>query len=819
MTIMKASIVYNPQEIERRWQERWAADNLYRVKEDDPRPKFYALTMFPYTSGDLHIGHWYAMAPSDVYARYKMMRGYNVMHPMGFDAFGLPAENKAIATGINPSVSTLKNVENMRRQLRSIGAIYDWSREVITCLPEYYKWTQWFFLKLFEAGLAYRGKAAVNWCPKCQTVLANEQVVGDGICWRCDSTVEKKRLEQWFFRITKYADELLDFSKIDWPERIRIMQTNWIGKSSGADISFSLDEPGIKEKEIRVFTTRPDTLFGVTFFVLAPEHPLVADLTTLDKKIEVEAYIRKAQRQTEFERTAADTEKTGVFLGSYVVNRVNGEKVPVWIADYVLPQYGTGAVMGVPAHDQRDFDFARKYGIPIRVVVAPDNWNGRELEAAHLEGGHMVNSAEFNGLSDGEMVPAICDFLSEKGWGGKTITYRLRDWLISRQRYWGAPIPMVHCDKCGIVPVPEDELPVLLPPDAEFKPTGESPLKYCESFVNVKCPKCGAAAKRETDTMDTFMCSSWYFLRYTSPTYDKHPFSQDQVNYWMPVDLYTGGAEHATMHLLYSRFFVKAIRDIGIVKFDEPFTRLFNQGIIGSQGEKMSKSKGNVVTPDDYVADIGADAVRVYLMFVGPWEQGGDWNDNGIIGMGRWLKRVWNLVSAEYVEKARDGEAEKECLRIMHKTIKKATEDMERFRFNTMLSALMEFSNLLSKVQENGSIGQPVWAEAIKTLLLLLAPSAPHMTEELWQQLAYKYSIHKQPWPGWNKELAADEETTLVIQVNGKLRDKLSVPVDISEEAATKLAFEQERIKSYVEGKSVAKVIYVQGRLLNIVLQ
>lgn len=819
MTIMKASSVYNPQEIERRWQERWAADNLYRVKEDDPRPKFYALTMFPYTSGDLHIGHWYAMAPSDVYARYKMMRGYNVMHPMGFDAFGLPAENKAIATGINPSVSTLKNVENMRRQLRSIGAIYDWSREVITCLPEYYKWTQWFFLKLFEAGLAYRGKAAVNWCPKCQTVLANEQVVGDGICWRCDSTVEKKRLEQWFFRITKYADELLDFSKIDWPERIRIMQTNWIGKSSGADISFSLDEQGIKEKEIRVFTTRPDTLFGVTFFVLAPEHPLVADLTTLDKKIEVEAYIRKAQRQTEFERTAADTEKTGVFLGSYVVNRVNGEKVPVWIADYVLPQYGTGAVMGVPAHDQRDFDFARKYGIPIRVVVAPDNWNGRELEAAHLEGGHMVNSAEFNGLSDGEMVPAICDFLSEKGWGGKTITYRLRDWLISRQRYWGAPIPMVHCDKCGIVPVPEDELPVLLPPDAEFKPTGESPLKYCESFVNVKCPKCGAAAKRETDTMDTFMCSSWYFLRYTSPTYDKHPFSQDQVNYWMPVDLYTGGAEHATMHLLYSRFFVKAIRDIGIVKFDEPFTRLFNQGIIGSQGEKMSKSKGNVVTPDDYVADIGADAVRVYLMFVGPWEQGGDWNDNGIIGMGRWLKRVWNLVSAEYVEKARDGEAEKECLRIMHKTIKKATEDMERFRFNTMLSALMEFSNLLSKVQENGSIGQPVWAEAIKTLLLLLAPSAPHMTEELWQQLAYKYSIHKQPWPGWNKELAADEETTLVIQVNGKLRDKLSVPVDISEEAATKLAFEQERIKSYVEGKSVAKVIYVQGRLLNIVLQ
>jgi leucyl-tRNA synthetase len=707
----------------------------------------------------------------------------------------------------------------MRRQLRTIGAIYDWSREVITCLPEYYKWTQWFFLKLYAAGLAYRGKAAVNWCPKCQTVLANEQVVGDGICWRCDSVVEKKRLEQWFFRITKYADELLDFSKIDWPERIRIMQTNWIGKSYGADISFGLDYPTIKETEIRVFTTRPDTLFGVTFFVLAPEHPLVADLTSPERAAEVEDYIRKAQRQTEFERTAADTEKTGVFLGSYVINRVNGEKVPVWIADYVLPQYGTGAVMGVPAHDQRDFDFARKYGIAVRIVVAPHNWDGKDLEAAHLEGGHMVNSAQFNGLSDGEMMPAICDFLSERGWGGKTITYRLRDWLISRQRYWGAPIPMVYCATCGIVPIPEEELPVLLPPDAEFKPTGESPLKYCETFVNTKCPKCGAAAKRETDTMDTFMCSSWYFLRYTSPNYDKYPFSQEQINYWMPVDLYTGGAEHATMHLLYSRFFVKAIRDIGIVKFDEPFMRLFNQGIIGCQGEKMSKSKGNVVTPDDYVADLGADAVRVYLMFVGPWEQGGEWNDNGIIGMGRWLKRVWNMVSAEYAEKTRDAEAEKDCLRVMHKTIKKATEDIERFRFNTMLSALMEYSNLLSKIQENGAIKKPLWTEAVKTLLLLLAPSAPHMAEELWQQIGYAYSIHNQSWPECDRELAADEEITLVIQVNGKLRDKVSVPVDITEETARRLAFEQERVKGYMEGKDIAKIIYVPGRLLNIVLK
>jgi leucyl-tRNA synthetase len=816
---MNAASRYNPQEIEKKWQDKWAGDHLYEVKENDPRPKFYALTMFPYTSGDLHIGHWYAMAPSDVYARYKMMHGFNVMHPMGFDAFGLPAENKAIATGINPAEWTMKNIENMRRQLRTIGAIYDWSREVITCQPEYYKWTQWFFLKLYEAGLAYRGRAAVNWCPRCQTVLANEQVVGDGICWRCDSIVEKKQLEQWFFRITKYADELLDFNGIDWPERIRIMQTNWIGKSYGADISFGLDQPGVKEKEIRVFTTRPDTLFGVTFFVIAPEHPLVPALTTPDRKDEVEAYVRRAQRQTEFERTAAETEKTGVFLGSYVINRVNGEKVPIWIADYVLPQYGTGAVMGVPAHDQRDFDFARKYGIPIRTVVAPPDWDGGDLPAAHVEGGRMANSGQFNGLTDQEMIDAICDYLKGKGWGGKTITYRLRDWLISRQRYWGAPIPMVYCSKCGITPIPEKDLPVLLPPDVEFKPTGESPLKYCESFVNTTCPKCGSPARRETDTMDTFMCSSWYFLRYTSPNYDKYPFAKDKLKYWMPVDLYTGGAEHATMHLLYSRFFVKAIRDMGIVDFDEPFTRLFNQGIIGSQGEKMSKSKGNVVTPDDYVSQMGADAVRVYLMFVGPWEQGGDWNDNGIVGMGRWLNRVWSLVTTDYREKNVDPESSKECLRIMHKTIKKATGDMERFRFNTMLAALMEYTNTLSKILEAGSVAVSQWKEAIKILLILMAPSTPHMTEELWVTLGYPYSIHKQHWPAWDKELAADDEVTLVVQINGKLRDKLTVPVDMGEEEAVKLAFAQDRVKGYTEGKSIVKTIYVPGKLLNIVLK
>jgi len=817
---MSAPNKYNPQEMEKKWQDRWAADRLYEVHENDPRPKFYALTMFPYTSGDLHIGHWYPMAPSDVFARYKRMQGYNVMQPMGFDAFGLPAENKAIATGINPTVWTMQNIDNMRRQLKSIGATYDWSREVITCLPEYYKWTQWFFLKLYEAGLAYRGKAPVNWCPKCQTVLANEQVVGDGECWRCESIVEKKQLEQWFFRITKYADELLEYKGIDWPERIRIMQTNWIGKSYGADISFGLDLPGIDEKEIRVFTTRPDTLFGVTFFVMAPEHPLVEKLTTADHKAEVEAYVRRAQRQTEFERTAAETEKTGVFIGSYIINRVNGERVPIWIADYVLPQYGTGAVMGVPAHDQRDFDFAKKYGIPIRIVVAPDTWKGEELEAAHEEkAGHMVNSGQFDGLADDQMMQAICDYLAEKGWGGKTITYRLRDWLISRQRYWGAPIPMVYCDKCGIVPVKESDLPVLLPPEIEFKPTGESPLKYYEPFVNTTCPRCSSPARRETDTMDTFMCSSWYFLRYTSPHCSTAPFDKDEMKYWMPVDLYTGGAEHATMHLLYSRFFLKAIRDMGLVDFDEPFTRLFNQGIIICQGEKMSKSKGNVVTPDDYVSDLGADAVRVYLMFVGPWEQGGEWNDNGIIGMSRWLNRIWSLGTSDYKVKSVSPNDEKELQHIAHKTIKKVTEDIERFHFNTMLAALMEYTNYLQRINDLGAVSKTVWEEAIKTLLLLLSPSTPHIAEELWMLKGYDYSVHNQTWPKWDRELAKDEEVTLVIQINGKLRDKVMVPADIKEEDAKKTALDQERVKTYLAGKDIAKIVYVPQKLINIVLK
>jgi len=809
---------YNPQEIEKRWQQRWAADHIYEVGEDSERPKFYALTMFPYTSGAIHIGHWYAMAPSDVYARFKMMQGYNVLHPMGFDAFGLPAENAAISHGIHPYEWTMRNVENMRRQLRSMGAIYDWNREVVTCLPDYYKWTQWFFLKFYHAGLAYRAEAPVNWCPRCQTVLANEQVIGDGFCERCSTPVTKRELEQWFFRITKYAEELLDHSRLDWPERIKIMQKNWVGKSEGAEISFRLEHKSADQREIKVFTTRPDTIFGVTFFLLAPEHPLVSQLTTPECKAEVDEYIAWCRRQTEYERVALGKEKTGVFLGSYVVNPLSGERVPIWITDYVLPAYGTGAVMAVPAHDERDLEFARKFKLPVRTVIAPPGWTGEELTEAYTGSGTMVNSGEFSDLPSEQGYEAICALLEKKGWGKRSVIYRLRDWLISRQRYWGAPIPIIYCDKCGIVPVPEEDLPVLLPPDAEFKPTGESPLKYCQSFVNTTCPECSEPARRETDTMDTFMCSSWYFLRYTSPETRDVSFDAAKVKYWLPVDLYTGGAEHAVMHLFYARFFIKTLRDIGLVDFGEPFTRLFNQGTIIYRGDKMSKSRGNVIAPDEYVAELGADAVRGYLMFIGPWELGGEWNDRGIVGVSRWLNRVWGLVTTDYSNRVVDLEAEKEFLHLTHKTIKEVTADLEKFRFNTMLSSLMEFSNYLSKVKENGVVSGSLWWEAISYFLLLLAPTAPHLAEELWAMTEHPYSIHNQPWPEYDEELAKEEETTLVIQVNGKLRDKVLVPASISEVEAKELALGRERVKAYIDGKKLTRVIYVPKRVVNIVV-
>jgi len=814
---------YIPREIEPKWQQRWAQDNLYEVHEDDPRPKWYELTMFPYTSGDLHIGHWYAMAPSDVHARFKRMKGYNVLHPMGFDAFGLPAENAAISRGIHPFTWTIQNIERMRTQLKSMGAIYDWRREVITCLPDYYKWTQWFFLKLYEAGLAYRGKAPVNWCPKCQTVLANEQVVGEGLCERCETPVTRKDLEQWFFRITAYAEKLLDFSRIQWPERIKTMQRNWIGRSEGVEIAFGIEEGvgarvGSSKKEFRVFTTRPDTIYGVTFVVFAPEHPLVAKLTTAEHKDEVASYIEMARRQSDIERTAAERDKSGVFTGSYAINKLNGERVPIWIADYVLMSYGTGVVMAVPAHDERDFEFAKRFDIPIKVVIALPDWSGKELTEAYIEPGTMVNSSQFDGLPSEQGMAAISDFIAEKGYGGRQITYRIRDWLISRQRYWGAPIPIVYCDRCGLVPVPEAELPVLLPQDAEFRPTGESPLKYCDSFVNTTCPNCGSPARRETDTMDTFMCSSWYFLRYSSADYKDAPCDDARLRYWLPVDQYTGGAEHATMHLLYARFFIKALRDLEIVDFDEPFIRLFNQGLIVIERQKMSKSRGRVITPDEYVAELGADAVRAYLMFIGPWDQGGEWDDRGIKGIARWLNRIWSLVLGAY---AQDGPkaTETENLRhITHKTIKRVSEDLEKFRFNTMIAALMEFTNYLGKVREESSVASAAFKEAIDTLMLLLAPTAPHLAEELWTRTGHPYSIHNQPFPEWDEGLVAEEQFTLVIQVNGRLRDRVTVPITITEEEARELALSRERIRTYLKDGEVARIIYVPRRLVNIVM-
>ncbi len=808
---------YIPQQIESKWQERWDKDGLYQVSEDSRKPRWYALTMFPYTSGDLHIGHWYAMAPADVHARFKRLQGYNVLHPMGFDAFGLPAENAAIKRGIHPFTWTMQNVENMRRQLKSMGAIYDWRREVITCLPEYYKWTQWFFLKLYEAGLAYRAKAPVNWCPLCQTVLANEQVV-EGFCERCGTAVTRRDLEQWFFRITSYADELMQHEGVDWPERIKIMQKNWVGRSTGTGISFALDQPGTEEKEIKVFTTRPDTVYGVTFMVMAPEHPLVAKLTTPDRKAEVEDYIIRSQRQTEIERLSTERQKDGVFTGAYVINRLNGERVPIWIADYVLLSYGTGAVMAVPAHDERDFVFARKYNLPVRVVIAPPDWQGEELEAAYTGPGTMVNSGQFDGLDSEAGIDRVSDYLKTEGWGGKTVSYRLRDWLISRQRYWGAPIPMIYCPKCGIVPIPEEELPVLLPEDAEFKPTGESPLRYCESFVNTVCPRCSTPATRETDTMDTFMCSSWYFLRYASPGCDTAPFDE-RVKYWLPVDLYTGGAEHAVMHLFYARFFIKALRDMGLVDYGEPFKRLFNQGIIIAQKQKMSKSRGNVVTPDDYVSELGADAVRTYLMFVGPWEQGGEWDDSGISGISRWLNRVWSLVLEPY---AGGKVTEKACVdlrRMAHQTIRKVTQDLERIRLNTMVAALMEFTNYLAKLKEAGAVDDALWRDSIDILLVLMAPGTPHLTEELWERTGQDYSIHNQSWPQYDDLLAAEEEITLVVQVNGKLRDRITVPAGISEAEARELALASKRVQAYIEGKEIVKLIVAGKGLVNLVVR
>ena len=808
---------YNPSEVEQKWQEAWEDSGIYRVTEDTLRPKHYALVMFPYTSGDLHVGHWYNFAIADVHARYKRMRGYNVFEPIGFDAFGLPAEEAAIKNGINPSDWTHSNIENMTRQLKTLGNMYDWSRSLAACEPEYYRWNQWFFIQFFKRGLAYRAKAPANWCPHCETTLANEQVE-DGRCWRCDTPVIRRDLEQWFFKITAYADELLDFSQIEWPERVVTMQRNWIGRSEG--VQFRMQVAGSPET-FEVFTTRPDTIYGITYAVLAPEHPLVEKLTAPDQRVEVEAYVEQTRRESEIERLSTEKEKTGVFIGAYAINPVNGEQVPIWIADYVLGTYGTGAIMAVPAHDERDFEFAKKFGLPIREVISPMGQPTGGLAAATVEPGIMVNSGPFDGTPSVEGKTKVAEYLESRAIGKRTVNYRIRDWLISRQRYWGTPIPMVYCDECGIVPVPEEDLPIELPryEGLEFQ-SRINPMRSDDAFINTTCPKCGGPARRETDTMDTFMDSSWYFLRYTDPHYDQAPFDPEKTRYWMPVDQYMGGVEHAVMHLLYSRFFQRVLRDMGLTEYGEPFARLFNQGIIlGPDGFRMSKSRGNVVNPDEYVRKMGADTVRCYLMFIGPWDSGGPWSASGISGVNKFLNRVWSLVlqgapSRGAGESTAGGD--RDLTRGMHKTVKAISDDMEKFRFNTMLAKMMEYVNTMTAARDSVSAG--VWNAAIETLVLMLAPSAPHMMEELWHRLGHKESVHLQEWPKWNEALTVEEVVTLVVQVNGKVRDKLEIAAGASKEEVRGLVLERPRIQPFLDGKHLRDVIYVPNRLVNLVI-
>ncbi len=815
---------YNPKEIEQKWQTQWESAGLFHAPDDSPKPKFYNLVMLPYPSGDLHIGHWYNFTGADAYGRLLKMQGYNVMQPMGFDAFGLPAENAAIQRGIQARVWTLSNIDNMRKQLRRMGAQWDWEREMVSCLPDYYKWTQWLFLEMYRHGLAYRTKAPANWCPSCNTTLANEQVLPDGTCERCGTTIIRKEIDQWLFRITKYADELLDFSQIQWPEKTVTMQRNWIGRSEGAEIRFSTEIDGQRE-EIPVFTTRPDTIFGATFFVLAPEHPWVEKITTPEHWAEVTEYVEQAQHMTEIERMSTEKEKTGVFTGGYVTNPMSGEQVPVWVADYVLMSYGAGAIMGVPAHDQRDFEFARKFGIPIVEVIRPEGEDASDpttWSEAKEALGVMVNSGAFDGTPGDEAIAKVTSYLEAQGIGKFMVSYRLRDWLISRQRYWGAPIPIIYCDTHGMVPVPVDQLPVKLPENVQFKPTGESPLRYEPDFVNTTCPICGQPATRETDTMDTFMCSSWYFLRYADPHNDEQAWSEAAMERWLPVDQYIGGAEHAVMHLLYARFFIKALRDMGHLNFDEPFTRLYHQGIVlGPDGQKMSKSRGNVVAPDAVVDKYGADTVRAYLMFMGPFDAGGTFIAENMEGVWRFLNRFWSLVTDGWVERPSGEETDESRAidRLRHKTIKRVSEEYSNFRFNTALAALMECNNALIKQQHQPVARSRAYRDTLETMMQLLAPLTPHITEELWQATNHAGTIHLSSWPTYNEALTQDETFTLVVQVNGKVRERIEVRSDISEQQARQVALESPRVASFIGESTVQKVIYVPGKLINIVVR
>lgn len=813
------SMDYNPKVIEEKWQKRWAIEGLNKAREDTSLPKAYILEMFPYPSGDIHMGHVRNYVLGDVIARYYRFKGYNVLHPMGWDAFGLPAENAAIKRGIHPARWTWSNIENMKKQLKRLGISYDWDREIATCDPSYYKWTQWFFLLMYKRGLAYKGKAKVNWCPNCKTVTANEEVI-DGTCWRCHQPVEERYLEQWFFKITDYAERLLnDLDKLPgWPEHVKIMQRNWIGKSVGAEIVFKIKEI---DRDVKVFTTRPDTLFGATFFAVSHESSLIDEMrrSPLFREKEIDELIAKIKGSNNGQ------EKLGEFTGLHAINPANGEEIPVWVTNYVLQEYGTGAIMGVPAHDERDFDFAKKHGIPIRTVILPPGESpDGELEAPYIGEGLLVNSSIFNGLYNEIAKIKIVEHLQRKGLAEPKVNYRLRDWLISRQRYWGAPIPVVYCDNCGIVPVPEEDLPVLLPEDIDFTPTGSiSPLAKSEEFVNTTCPRCGGPAKRETDTMATFICSSWYYYRFTDPHNDRAPFSKEAVTYWMPVDRYIGGVEHAVLHLLYSRFFTKVLYDAGYVNFEEPFTNLFTQGMVLKDGTAMSKSLGNIVEPSPIIEKYSADTLRLFILFASPPEKELEWSDEGVDGMWRFLNRVWRLYE-ELIPHLNGNDApvdsgiENELIKWRHITVKRVTEDIiERFHLNTAISALMEWSNFLGgNIDTVKKAKKTILRDTLETFLILLAPFTPHIAEELWEILGHKESIFRERWPEYDPDLMKKFEYELVIQVNGKLRDKIKTEErDI--EKLKEIVLQLPRVRRFVEGKEIKNIIAVPERLINIV--
>ncbi len=809
--------------IDKKWQDKWAESGLYKFDPNKEGEKLYVLEMFSYPSGSqLHAGHWFNYGPVDSWARFKRMQGYNVFQPMGFDAFGLPAENFAIKTGIHPQDSTIKNIAKMEEQLKAMGAMFNWENEVVTCSPEYYKWTQWLFLKLYEKGLAYRKKAPVNWCPSCQTVLANEQVV-DGSCERCSTEVTKKDLTQWFFKITDYADELLDkLDGLDWPEKTVSMQKHWIGRSTGSQVNFKVKDSDLN---FDVFTTRVDTLCGVSYVVLAPENPLVDEIVSAEQKEAVENYKEEAKKQSDIERQSISREKTGVFTGAYAIHPLTGKEVPIWVGDYVLATYGTGAVMAVPAHDERDFAFAEKFNLPInRVIEAKD---GSETNLPFCEHGILVNSGEFDGLTTAEAKEKIVEKLASMGLGEKKVNFRLRDWLVSRQRYWGPPIPVVYCEECGIVPVPESQLPVELPYDVEFAPDGKSPLAKSEAFVNTTCPHCGKPAKRETDTLDTFVCSSWYYLRYPDNKNTEAPFNPELINKMLPVDKYVGGPEHACMHLLYARFITKALRDMGYLNFDEPFTSLTHQGLIlGPDGLKMSKSKGNTISPDDYIKEYGADVFRMYLMFGFAYTEGGAWSDDGIKSVNRFVERIERIIDTarEAISKGENNKttmdkAEKELNYWRHNTIKSVTDDTDKLQFNTAIARMMEFINALSKYTQEKEMNLDFLKDVVSDYLRLLAPFAPHFSEEQWSLLGNSYSIFNEAWPKFDPKALVKDEVEIAIQVNGKIKNKIMVSSDLDEEGIKAAALADEKIIASTEGKTVVKVIVIKGRLVNIVVK